>query len=374
MQSLVVPNFMVPENFFEITSEDGDLLANSLDNTCNTRKSRDKRVLRHTVGILIGSFPCGTVTLFDELYGSESLSQVYGIVIDYISKLPQESPDKLEEFVYDDACHMTKFAANPKRANHNDTTKKFDSMGKHVDNFHFRNHTDKWCQENCNPKDVSILQNVNTPVCEQLFSKFNKFTNVKAMNEAKFSFHFLYNLESHNLNIEGKLRSLANPTSEYRLQFVKSAEKRQNEKPDDIANEFSENTEVQFDETESCESPEDIIEEVITSVERMGIDELKCKICGAEYKKIGYLKTHMTKKHGTKTTLQCETCQENFDSKRSLERHIQTEHVFACSECKETFTSKSNLDTHLLNHFSCNICNKAFDKKWKLTKHAKCHD
>ena len=91
-------------------------------------KSRDKRVLRHTVGILIGTYPCGNVTLFEELYGSESLSQVYAHVTDYISKLPEESRNNLKEFVYDDACHMAKFAANPVRADKNETTKKFKEM------------------------------------------------------------------------------------------------------------------------------------------------------------------------------------------------------------------------------------------------------
>jgi hypothetical protein len=31
--------------------------------------------IRHTVGIMVGTKPCGTVVLFDELYGSESLTQ-----------------------------------------------------------------------------------------------------------------------------------------------------------------------------------------------------------------------------------------------------------------------------------------------------------
>ena len=94
-------------------------------------------------------------------------------------------------------------------------------MGKHVDNFHFPNHTDQWCQDNCNPKDVEILNWVNTPFCEQLFSKFTKYTNTKVMNEANFSLFFLYNLDLHNLNLEGKLRNNANPTSPFRIQYLK---------------------------------------------------------------------------------------------------------------------------------------------------------
>jgi hypothetical protein len=46
------------------------------------------RTRRHTVGILVGAFPCGVINIFDELYGSESLTQVYAIMIEYLSCLP----------------------------------------------------------------------------------------------------------------------------------------------------------------------------------------------------------------------------------------------------------------------------------------------
>ena len=113
----------VSDEIFQALLEDGDTIS-VMDDSCQTRKNRDKRVLRHTVGILVGAYPCGTITLFDELHGSESLSQVYGIVVDHISKIPKTSRERLDELVYDDACHLKKFAEDTKRADKNEFTKK----------------------------------------------------------------------------------------------------------------------------------------------------------------------------------------------------------------------------------------------------------
>ena len=37
-------------------------------------------------GILVGAWPCGTVTVIGELYGAESKPQVYGIVHTFLNK------------------------------------------------------------------------------------------------------------------------------------------------------------------------------------------------------------------------------------------------------------------------------------------------
>ena len=58
------------DHFFHYLAEDGEVLNSNLSVTCNTRKSRDKTSRRHTVCVFVGIFPCGTIVLFDELYGS----------------------------------------------------------------------------------------------------------------------------------------------------------------------------------------------------------------------------------------------------------------------------------------------------------------
>ena len=185
---------------------------------CNTRKSRDKRERRHTVGLLVGAYPCGTIVIFDELYGSESISQVYGILIEYFSNLTDPT---IKEFLYDDCCHMKRFAEKPTKANLNEITKFFADMSKHVDKFHFKNHIDKWCQENCDPNEVKDLEGVNTPVCEQLFKKINQHANCKAMNGSRFFLFWIYLFELHNLDIEGLDSTIPDPRCPFRWENIK---------------------------------------------------------------------------------------------------------------------------------------------------------
>ena len=89
-----------------LASEDGEIVSQlEEDKSCNTKKTKDKRQRRHTVGIMVGTKPCGTVTLFDELYGSESLTQVYGMLVEYISRLPESAIDNMKNILYDDDWH-----------------------------------------------------------------------------------------------------------------------------------------------------------------------------------------------------------------------------------------------------------------------------
>ena len=64
------------EDFFDIIDGNGEVMKTTLEEVCNTRKSRDKRSRDHTVGLFAGLKPCGVVCLFSELFGSESISQV----------------------------------------------------------------------------------------------------------------------------------------------------------------------------------------------------------------------------------------------------------------------------------------------------------
>ena len=54
---------------------------------CNTKKDKDSRFHRHTAGIFIGCWPCGVCVLWDELYGSENIRQVFGIITDWLRYL-----------------------------------------------------------------------------------------------------------------------------------------------------------------------------------------------------------------------------------------------------------------------------------------------
>ena len=90
------------------------------------------------VGICVGTKPCGRVFLWDEVYGSESVTQIYGILVEYLANLSDAGRDALENILYDDACHLKKFCEKPARANLNSFTELLASIPKHVDNFHFK--------------------------------------------------------------------------------------------------------------------------------------------------------------------------------------------------------------------------------------------
>ena len=55
----------------------------SLPSTCNTKKNHGNRQLRYTAGIFLGIYPCGHIPLFAQLFGTENISQVYGILCDF---------------------------------------------------------------------------------------------------------------------------------------------------------------------------------------------------------------------------------------------------------------------------------------------------
>lgn len=62
--------------------------------------------------------------------------------------------------VYDDGCHLKKFAINPVRSMLTDTSKKIKDMNIVVDKMHFKGHIDQWCRQHCNPRDFDELEEV----------------------------------------------------------------------------------------------------------------------------------------------------------------------------------------------------------------------
>jgi hypothetical protein len=181
--------------------------------TCNTRKHHGARYkstsslqslcymclllfyryCRVSAGIMIGCYPCGVVTLFGELFGSESISQVYGHVCEWYG---EANPEALKYLLYDDACHLVSFlhlilcslltvlflqapyAQKEERKIYSDLTQKVAGLKMFVDKLHFPGHVGAWCHKNCNPFKEVALQCVNTPICEQSFRWLNAYKQV----------------------------------------------------------------------------------------------------------------------------------------------------------------------------------------------------
>ena len=121
--------------------------------------------------------------------------------------------------MYDDGCHLKKFATNPVRSTLTNTAKRIGSMEIVVDKMHFRGHVDDWCKCNCNPNDFDELKivsvhlfsstllyatfykkiQVDTEVCEQTFSWLSRYSRIsRHMNRPHFMFYLLYVCELHN--------------------------------------------------------------------------------------------------------------------------------------------------------------------------------
>ena len=196
----------VPQEDFAI-EEDVDEHSSS----CNTMKHHGAKFCHSSAGILIGCYPCGVIPLFSELYGSESISQVFGHVADFIGEV---KPSNLEYLLYDDACHLGPYSTNyinSKSKSQTEATKVMGGLKHLVDKLHFKGHKGSWCHANCNPYTDTALKSVNTVICEQTFKSLNKYTNVKAMNEFRFQFFFSYVIDLHNLHSIGQLH-LSHPT------------------------------------------------------------------------------------------------------------------------------------------------------------------
>ena len=314
------------ETLFDL--DEDKLAADEVRSTCNTRKVKDKRDRRHTAGIIIHAKPCGKIPHVDELFICESITQVYGNVIEFLGNLNSEAREKIKIWLFDDMCHLKPFSEKPKHAKQNDITEHFANLAKAVDRFHFPGHkrTDKYCQENCNPN--SELQKLgikkqNTPACEQAFKWLNAFKNLKTMNEPRFKMFLLYMIDLHNLHIENRVDLAANPLNERRGDFIQSSAKQ----PVDI-------------DSKLVESVDEGVEEVLLDMTKMKIavcqeekyedcfklnsnGELSCNFCPGIYKRDGHMRNHLSSKHMKTFKIVC-SCGKLFPDSTRLSRHKKT--------------------------------------------------
>jgi hypothetical protein len=114
-------------------------------------------------GVNIVTYPCGTILSVSELYGSESLSQVFLPIHELMSHKTMQ--DNIKCFLHDNACHFKNFLT--KRRLLTGVTQIMDRVDIAIDRHHFPNHIDAFCKANYNPWKKDILIDVNTSVMEQ---------------------------------------------------------------------------------------------------------------------------------------------------------------------------------------------------------------
>ena len=112
---------------------------------------------------------------------------------------------KISTIVYDDSCHLKKYAMNKKRiipempetvalskATYGKKISKkifnnFPNLA--IDRMHFKNHVDPWCKKHCDPNNTPELKDINTEVCEQTFLWLNGFAKIlRHANRQRFHF------------------------------------------------------------------------------------------------------------------------------------------------------------------------------------------
>ena len=171
---------------------------------CNTRKNLDGLFHRRTAGIFIGAWPCGIVPLFSEVYGTENVAQVHGLISDFLF----QNDVTLHYLLYDDACHLLQYALNAIRMAYHEGAKRLGETLMKIDSMHWIGHKGEFCEKNCDPTEIDALKNVNSQVCEQKFNFTNKFRNTKTMNYLHYNLFLFYMFECSNLRILKRLHEI----------------------------------------------------------------------------------------------------------------------------------------------------------------------
>ena len=157
----------------------------------------------------------------------------------------------------------------------------------------------------------------NTPVCEQTFSWLNKFRNLKSMNESHFKLFILYILDLHNLHIENKVDILANPLNPNRYEEVKKL-------IEDVALDglFEGINKISLEPSELHieEKAEDNKEESSNGYSELPNGEFACTFCPGIFKRLGNVRNHLEKKHGTTFDFNC-GCGKSFKDSTTFTRH-----------------------------------------------------
>ena len=201
----------------------------------------------------------------------------------------------------------------------NQATEYFDNLSFAIDRFHFPNHVDANCHEKFDPSTKPELKNVNTEICEQMFKGVNQYKNCRAMSEPTFKHFFRYNMDIHNLDIEGFANTLSNPHVQYRKDSVKVK---------DVAfNLLQKKTKLTVN-----------IEEVASQIENLKMNPFNCSLCMCGYNTEVQLKKHMTQKHPEthhSNPRECPECGVICASDQRLKSHMVT-HLRCSTECPIT--------------------------------------
>lgn len=107
------------------------------------------------------------------------------------------------------------------------------------------------------------------------------------------------------------------------------------------------------------------------------IQQFKCSLCDAIFRKSENLSLHMLTENHNKA---CIHCNKTFASDKRLRMHLQihnTSKPYHCNICNSNFQSKKYLKSHLFKHgerqHTCMVCKRSFKRPDVLNRHIKTH-
>ncbi|CAH2079330.1 unnamed protein product, partial [Iphiclides podalirius] len=114
--------------------------------------------------------------------------------------------------------------------------------------------------------------------------------------------------------------------------------------------------------------------DVRLDISRYRLSDLKCLLCDQSFGFFNQLVNHVNKTHPVRC-FSCEKCDREFNKKRDLDAHVRSHHrkCYPCTRCSATFQSNTELHTHKMNAHpsACSICFAYFPSDSKRLKHMK---
>ncbi|XP_031766500.2 zinc finger imprinted 3-like isoform X2 [Galleria mellonella] len=109
-----------------------------------------------------------------------------------------------------------------------------------------------------------------------------------------------------------------------------------------------------------------------------------CPYCDQSFTSYYQRNRHMSNEHNTAAaSYKCNICDKSFILKSKLTSHIKKVHLMErnhkCAECGQGFFIKQSLDEHMIKHtgervYKCTVCHKAYARKKTLREHMRIHN
>lgn len=107
----------------------------------------------------------------------------------------------------------------------------------------------------------------------------------------------------------------------------------------------------------------------------------ECYRCKATFRRIDYLRQHITYHYSDKELWKCSECEKRFTQRKSLLKHLYKHTNAACEYCNVSFVTLRDLKQHCVRRHSdqlitykCDLCPRKFILKAQLVIHMHNHD